>query len=104
MGADDDETLNECLAAPSIGCGVSYDAEGSSLSSDLETPGAAAGWVFASTRLKKPSLRRASVALAAFSAFFLQGFTRGNGDGKIRLWQEVLSGGGAGFFQVAVTK
>lgn len=30
-------------------------------------------------------------------------FTSGNGDGKIKLWQEILSGGGAGLFQVAAT-
>jgi hypothetical protein len=30
-------------------------------------------------------------------------FTEGNGDGKIRLWQEMASGAGAGFFQVAAT-
>jgi hypothetical protein len=30
-------------------------------------------------------------------------FTAGNGDGKIRLWQEMASGAGAGFFQVAAT-
>ena len=33
-----------------------------------------------------------------------EAFTRSNGDGKIRVWQEVASGGTAGFFQVAVTK
>jgi hypothetical protein len=33
-----------------------------------------------------------------------QWFTRRNGDGTIRVWQEVASGGGAGFTQVAITK
>lgn len=31
-------------------------------------------------------------------------FTRRNGDGTIRVWQEIASGGGAGLLQVAVTK
>ncbi len=30
-------------------------------------------------------------------------FVAGNGDGRIRLWQEMASGAGAGFFQVAAT-
>lgn len=30
-------------------------------------------------------------------------FVQGNGDGRIRLHQEMLSGAGAGFFQVAAT-
>jgi solute carrier family 25 (mitochondrial aspartate/glutamate transporter), member 12/13 len=34
---------------------------------------------------------------------FREYFTKSNGDGKIRLHQEILSGGGAGFFQVAAT-
>lgn len=34
---------------------------------------------------------------------FRENFTEGNGDGKIRLWQEMVSGAGAGFFQVAAT-
>lgn len=30
-------------------------------------------------------------------------FVAGNGDGRIRLWQEMAAGAGAGFFQVAAT-
>lgn len=32
-----------------------------------------------------------------------ENFTASNGDGKIKLWQEMVSGAGAGFFQVAAT-
>ena len=34
---------------------------------------------------------------------FREYFTEKNGDGKIKLWQEMISGAGAGFFQVAAT-
>lgn len=34
---------------------------------------------------------------------FREYFTASNGGGKIKLWQEMLAGSGAGFFQVAAT-
>jgi solute carrier family 25 (mitochondrial aspartate/glutamate transporter), member 12/13 len=34
---------------------------------------------------------------------FREHFTQSNGDGQIRLWQEMAAGAGAGFFQVAAT-
>jgi len=36
--------------------------------------------------------------------YLSQWFTRRNGDGRIRVWQEIAAGGGAGFTQVAITK
>jgi len=39
----------------------------------------------------------------SFNEAFRESFTARNGDGRIRLWQEILSGGAAGFFQVAAT-
>jgi len=39
----------------------------------------------------------------SFNEAFRERFTAGNGDGRIRLWQEIVSGGAAGFFQVAAT-
>ena len=39
----------------------------------------------------------------SFNEAFRESFTARNGDGRIRLWQEILSGGMAGFFQVAAT-
>ena len=39
----------------------------------------------------------------SFNEAFRERFTARNGDGRIRLWQEIVSGGSAGFFQVAAT-
>ena len=39
----------------------------------------------------------------SFNEAFRESFTARNGDGRIRLWQEILAGGAAGFFQVAAT-
>jgi len=39
----------------------------------------------------------------SFNEAFRESFTSRNGDGKIRLWQEIIAGGAAGFFQVAAT-
>ena len=39
----------------------------------------------------------------AFNDTFREAFTKRNGDGGIRLWQEMLSGASAGFFQVSAT-
>ena len=57
-----------------------------------------------------PSLPSPWLSLAAEKAIKLtindvlrERFTEGNGDGKIKLWQEMASGAGAGFFQVAAT-
>ena len=39
----------------------------------------------------------------AFNDAFREAFTARNGDGRIRLWQEMLAGASAGFFQVSAT-
>ena len=39
----------------------------------------------------------------SFNEAFRESFTSRNGNGRIYLWQEILAGGAAGFFQVAAT-